>query len=264
MASSCSTARASRAAIGPCPALSPARLSIASQTAASARLPPRPCKSGSPAANPAPLLGEGLLPRSLHRPSSRVGAAGARTESAQRPGASHGTADGTGSVIGGCRVVKLPRALASRAALLLPPPAQRRRRSRPRPGLHTSRRPPQAAMAARLTALWSKARAAAEPAVKVASKEVATRYEQMMANNAQVGRHSGCCLTTGQQAASAFASWTCCLCSCSFCCGVCSSQSRGMLPRALRLPSRHAFAVRRCASGHLHPCAASLLSSTLS
>ncbi|PRW45526.1 hydrogen-transporting ATP rotational mechanism [Chlorella sorokiniana] len=40
-------------------------------------------------------------------------------------------------------------------------------------------------MAARLTALWSKARSATEPAVKVASKEVASRYEQLMANNAQ-------------------------------------------------------------------------------
>lgn len=47
--------------------------------------------------------------------------------------------------------------------------------------------PAQAAMAARLTALVSKARAAAEPAIKVASKEVASRYEQLMASNAQVG-----------------------------------------------------------------------------
>ena len=72
-------------------------------------------------------------------------------------------------------------------------------------------------MAARLTALWSKARAAAEPAVKVASKEVATRYEQMMANNAQVGRQASvrCWLTAGQQAPHVVERRMCCLCSCS-------------------------------------------------
>lgn len=47
---------------------------------------------------------------------------------------------------------------------------------------------PQAAMAARLAALASKARSAAEPLARTAGKEVASRYEQLMANNQQVQR----------------------------------------------------------------------------
>lgn len=60
-------------------------------------------------------------------------------------------------------------------------------------------------MAARLTALVSKARAAAEPAIKVASKEVASRYEQMMANNAQASR-----LLMGARCAAAVCWSVCC------------------------------------------------------
>jgi len=119
--------------------------------------------------------------------SSRLGAGKGGAESARRPGASHGPGGPPDSPIA------VPLARPNRCTGATGRPASLLRRLCPRlpPArslLFAARRcVSQAAMAARLTALWSKARAAAEPAVKVASKEVASRYEQMMAANAQVG-----------------------------------------------------------------------------
>lgn len=55
-------------------------------------------------------------------------------------------------------------------------------------------------MAARLAALASKARSAAEPLVRTAGKEVASRYESMMAANQQVRRAARPRLASNKQA----------------------------------------------------------------